>query len=126
MASIEGQKVIIENEGGKTEAIIGRGVIEHTVEIASSYTSLVLMVSSRVASLYSSIMPRLETLDKNTVVLNVQDGGESLKSIKNYQKIMRVLVEREVDRHSLLIYIGGGTVGGTWQVLLPRHTRGGA
>ncbi len=38
-------------------------------------------------------------------------GGESIKTIQSYKKIMDQLISSKIDRNSILIGIGGGTVG---------------
>lgn len=68
------------------------------------------MVSKAVEELYENKLPKLESIRGEVTKITLNDG-EELKNIRNYQKIIRILIERKVERDSLFIYVGGGTVG---------------
>lgn len=48
--------------------------------------------------------------NKNIKILFV-DGGEKIKSIASYSKIISRILKLKIDRHSKIIAIGGGTIG---------------
>ncbi len=87
------------------------------------YSEIVFMVSKNVEQKYQDIIPKFNSVRGDVTKISLVDG-ESLKNIRNYQKIMRVLVERQVSRNSLLIYAGGGTVGDLAGFIASTYKRG--
>lgn len=87
------------------------------------YSEIVYMVSKNVEQTYQDILPKLTSVRGDVTKISLVDG-ESLKNIRNYQKIMRVLVERQVSKKSLLVYAGGGTVGDLAGYIASTYKRG--
>lgn len=87
------------------------------------YSEIVFMVSKTVEQKYQDIIPKFNSVRGEVTKISLVDG-ESLKNIRNYQKIMRVLVERQVSRNSLLVYAGGGTVGDLAGFIASTYKRG--
>ncbi|MGC8608802.1 MAG: 3-dehydroquinate synthase [Thermoplasmata archaeon] len=90
--------------------IIGENSIKHLVEEAGKYDTVIEMVSKNVEDLYTNYIPDLQDSGPRLMKITTNDG-ETLKNIRNYQKVIKLMVERKIDRNSLLLYIGGGTVG---------------
>ena len=93
------------------------------VDEVDRYGHVVLMISKTVDELFPETIPKLGSIRGELTRITLNDG-ESLKSIRNYQKIMRVLVERGVPRDSLLAYVGGGTVGDLAGFVASTYKRG--
>lgn len=93
------------------------------IEEADKYRNVVLMISKNVDELYGEKLPKLTSIKGDLTRITLVDG-ESLKNIRNYQKIVRVLIERRVERDSLFIYIGGGTVGDLAGFIASTYKRG--
>ena len=85
------------------------------VDEVDRYSHVMLMISKTVDELFPETIPKLGSIRGELTRITLNDG-ESLKSIRNYQKIMRVLIERGIPRDSLLAYVGGGTVGGPGRI----------
>ena len=49
-------------------------------------------------------------IEKNTKII-MCEGGEKIKTIENYSKIISNLIKLNIDRNSTIIAIGGGTLG---------------
>lgn len=81
------------------------------------------MISKTVDELFPDMIPKLGSIRGELTRITLNDG-ESLKSIRNYQKIMRVLIERGIPRDSLIAYIGGGTVGDLAGFVASTYKRG--
>lgn len=103
--------------------VIGDGAIDHLMAEVDKYSELVLMISKNVEQGYQDLIPKLNSVRGDVTKISLVDG-ESLKNIRNYQKIMRVLVERQVSRKSLLISVGGGTVGDLSGFIASTYKRG--
>lgn len=102
---------------------MGDGAIDHLMSEVDKYNEIVFMVSKNVEQKYQEILPKLTSVRGDVTKISLVDG-ESLKNIRNYQKIMRVLVERQVSRKSLLVYAGGGTVGDLAGYIASTYKRG--
>ncbi len=87
------------------------------------YSGIVVMLSKNVELSNAEILPKFNSVRGDVTKISLNDG-EALKNIRNYQKIMRVLVERQVSRNSLLVYFGGGTVGDLSGYIASTYKRG--
>ena len=102
---------------------MGEKTISHMVDEVDRYSHVVLMISKTVDELFPETIPKLGSIRGELTRITLNDG-ESLKSIRNYQKIMRVLIERGIPRDSLLAYVGGGTVGDLAGFVASTYKRG--
>lgn len=103
--------------------VIGSGAMDYLTSEADRYSEVVLMISKNVEQAYHDIIPKFDSLRGAVTKISLNDG-ESLKNIRNYQKIMRVLVERQVSRNAILVYMGGGTVGDLSGYIASTYKRG--
>jgi 3-dehydroquinate synthase len=115
--------MILNLNGQEVSVVIGPGTMHHIVSEADRYGHVVLMISKTVDDLYADKIPRLTSL-RGELTRIVLTDGENLKNIRNYQKIIGVLIERGVERDSLIIYIGGGTVGDLAGFVASTYKRG--
>ena len=72
---------------------------------------------------FPGVVPNFESFGAGVIEFIVEDG-EKLKNVKNYQKIMSILLKNEVERDSLLGYIGGGSVGDISGFVASTYKRG--
>ncbi|BAB60481.1 3-dehydroquinate synthase [Thermoplasma volcanium GSS1] len=117
------QRFVITMNGDNISFIVGDNAINHLSEEAGKYDSIVIMISKTVEEMYANHIPDVGSFGNSVVKISLNDG-ESLKSLRNYQKIVKVLLERKVDRRSLLVYIGGGTVGDLAGFVASTYKRG--
>jgi len=115
--------MILSLNGQEVSVVIGSGTMHHIVSEADRYSHVVLMVSKTVDDLYADKIPKLTSLRGELTRIVLADG-ENLKNIRNYQKIIGVLIERGVERDSLIMYIGGGTVGDLAGYVASTYKRG--
>ncbi len=115
--------MVLNLNGQEVSVVIGPGTMHHMVSEADRYSHVVLMVSKTVDDLYADKIPKLTSLRGELTRIVLADG-ENLKNIRNYQKIIGVLIERGVERDSLVIYIGGGTVGDLAGYVASTYKRG--
>jgi 3-dehydroquinate synthase len=109
--------------GDEISLIVGEKTIPHMVDEVDKYSHVVMMVSKTVEELFAEAIPKLKSIRGELTKITLNDG-EALKSIRNYQKIMRVLIERGIPKDSLLVYIGGGTVGDIAGFVASTYKRG--
>jgi len=109
--------------GENISVVIGEDITGHISEEVGHYDSLVFMISRNVEEMFGSKIPPLENYGSSTIKITLNDG-ESLKTLRNYQRIIKVLVEKKVSRNSLLVYVGGGTVGDLAGFVAATYKRG--
>ncbi len=110
-------------ENSEIPVVIGDGAVDNIMGEVDRYSEIVLMISKNVEQKYGDIIPKLNSVRGEVTKISLNDG-EALKNIRNYQKVMRVMVERQVSRNSLLTYIGGGTVGDLSGYIASTYKRG--
>lgn len=86
--------------------IVGDNVVDSLVEISQKYDRVVLIAGSDCILKFGEHLPDLSGIrgELTKITLNFD---ENLKNIRNYQKIIRVMIERNISSDSLLIGIGG-------------------
>lgn len=85
---------------------VGDNVVDRLTEISQKYDRVVLIAGSDCLQKFGSYIPDLSGIrgEFTKITLNFD---ENLKNIRNYQKIIRVMIERNITADSLLIGIGG-------------------
>ena len=72
---------------------------------------IVLVTDSNVSPLYGDlVVNELKKVTDNVFLYSIP-AGEQNKNLKEIEKIYRFLIENKVDRHDLLVALGGGVVG---------------
>lgn len=86
--------------------IVGDRIVERIVDISQKYDRVVLIAGSDCFDRFGEYIPDLSGIrgELTKITLNFD---ENLKNIRNYQKIIRVMIERNITSESLLIGIGG-------------------
>lgn len=85
---------------------VGDNVVDRLTEISQKYDRVVLIAGSDCIVKFGDYIPDLSGIrgEFTKITLNFD---ENLKNIRNYQKIIRVMIERNIATDSLLIGIGG-------------------
>jgi len=120
---VDAQRFVLPMNGENISVVIGDNVTGHINDEVGRYDTLVFMISRRVEELFGPKIPPLEDYGSSTIKITLNDG-ESLKTLRNYQRIIKVLVEKKVSRNSLLVYVGGGTVGDLAGFVAATYKRG--
>lgn len=86
--------------------VVGDNVIERLLETTQKYDRVVLIAGSECFEKFGEHVPDLTGIrgEFTRITLNFD---ENLKNIRNYQKIIRVMIERNINSDSLLIGLGG-------------------
>ncbi len=96
-----------------TEYVCGKDAID------SMNGGGIFLVSGILRDKFPGKMKRLE--GENVIYM---DDGEAVKDIKNYENVCRKLVENDVERNSLITYVGGGTLGDLTGFIASTYKRG--
>ena len=89
--------------------IVGDKVIDRVLEISQKYDRVVMIAGSECLDKFGEYLPDLSGIrgELTKITLNFD---ENLKNIRNYQKIIRVMIERNIAYDSLLVAVGGPRV----------------
>ena len=90
--------------------------INTKIIIKKNYTKKYLnLLSKNNKKIYCIVDIKLKKIFANTRINNLNfiylKCGEKIKNINSYEKIYEKLLSKEIDRNSILICIGGGTLG---------------
>lgn len=107
------KRILVNSEAGRYAIVCGTGVLRHAArEIRSlgKFSGIHLVSSPKV---WHAVGKRVQSgLGlKNACAKHLMNDRESAKDLATVEKLSRSLVRRGIDRHSLLIAVGGGVVG---------------
>lgn len=89
--------------------IIGENTTDSILDLAGKYDSVVFVAGNTAVEKYGMHIPDLESIrgELTKIILN---EGDNLKNVRNYQKIVKVLIDRNISQDSLLVALGCGEV----------------
>ena len=100
------KKIVIKNKNTNTEIIIKYNhVLNYLKKISKDNNQIYCIVDNKVKYIFNNFKCR-----KNLNLIYIS-GGENIKNIKIYEKICEKLLSKKIDRNSILIAIGGGSIG---------------
>ncbi len=98
-------EIIIKNKNLETSILIKNNYVSNFInKIATNNEKVFCLIDSKVS--YSLNLYK----KKNIEVIKVK-CGEKVKSIKEYVKLSEILIKNQLNRKSVIIAIGGGTLG---------------
>ncbi|HLR73220.1 MAG TPA: 3-dehydroquinate synthase [Pseudogracilibacillus sp.] len=77
--------------------------------LTKKYSKILIITDDQIAPLYLSDV--YEGLQGEDVVHTIIPSGEATKSIEYYYQLQTTALENRLDRHSLIIALGGGVIG---------------
>ncbi|UAL45768.1 3-dehydroquinate synthase [Sutcliffiella horikoshii] len=109
-----GKQVTVQTASKEYSVFLGKGAIEQLPKLLESFqkkpSKLLIVTDDLVADLYLSNI--VSSLTQNFSVHSyVLPNGEEAKSFDNYYAIQTFALENGLDRHSVIIALGGGVVG---------------
>lgn len=109
-----GKQVTVQTASKEYPVFLGKGVKEQLPPLLGSFqkkpSKVLIVTDDLVADLYLSEI--LSNLTQNFIVHSyVLPNGEEAKSFENYYAIQTKALENGLDRHSVIIALGGGVVG---------------
>ncbi|WP_404428371.1 3-dehydroquinate synthase [Sutcliffiella horikoshii] len=108
------KQVTVQTASKEYTVFLGKGAIEQLPQLLGSFqkkpSKVLIVTDDLVADLYLSEI--VSNLTQNfTVHSYVLPNGEEAKSFDNYYAIQTFALENGLDRHSVIIALGGGVVG---------------
>jgi 3-dehydroquinate synthase len=104
--------------------VIGNDVLKAISTYLPKNTSKIIVISDeRLVTKRKSLMKALKTLSLPLAEIPVK-AGEDLKSIKSVYPLFGKLLEAKADRDSVLIALGGGTIGDVAGFVAATYMRG--
>jgi len=98
-------KLLIKNKKLKTEILIKKNYISTFVKnIAKKNEKVFCVVDSKIKNKFNFIK------EKNIKIITIE-CGEKIKTINGYKNLAEKLIKNNVNRKSVLVAIGGGTLG---------------
>ncbi|MFD2704443.1 3-dehydroquinate synthase [Salibacterium lacus] len=108
------EQLIIDTSSREYPVYIGEGLLHRSADLLASVLegkSRALIISdSNTAPLYAeTVLSSLEPL--LPVQLHTLEAGEHSKSLEGYEQVMTACINARLDRHSVIVALGGGMVG---------------
>ena len=98
-------KLSIKNKNLKTEIIIRKNYISKFIEsIANKNEKIFCIIDSKVKN-------RIKFTNKKNVKIFSIKCGEKIKTFDYYKNLSEKLIKHNVNRRSIIVAIGGGTLG---------------
>ncbi|MCF6137573.1 3-dehydroquinate synthase [Pseudalkalibacillus berkeleyi] len=120
------EKVHVNTEAKKYSVYIGDGIVDQLPEVIQSQVpdcgKILIITDSNVAPLYLNKVKGL--LDGFSVNEWVVPAGETSKSMRELEKGITYALRCELDRHALIIALGGGVVGDLAGFIAATYLRG--
>ncbi|KMK76438.1 3-dehydroquinate synthase [Alkalihalobacillus pseudalcaliphilus] len=105
------------------QADISEEVLSYVRTFAKQPTAIYVITDSTVAPLYlNKIKQSLNTHYR--LVEAVIEAGEHSKSFQEYERLLTIALENQLDRHALIIALGGGVVGDIAGFVAATYLRG--
>ena len=100
------QKIKINTLTKKYEIVVKtNSIVENIKKEQSSNNKIFIIIDKNVYYLLKNLKK-----NKNTRIIKI-DGGEKIKSVKTFSYLSSKLLKLNIDRKSIIIAIGGGTIG---------------
>ena len=90
--------------------------------LTKDYSSILIITDEKVADLYLADVKK--SLEENKVYEAIIKSGEASKSIETYYYLQTEAIKSGLDRHSLIIALGGGVVGDIAGFVAATYMRG--
>ncbi len=103
------ERITVSINSQDVPVIIGEDTTDRILDAARQYDSVVLVTGSSAADRFASHIPDLDGIRGELTKITLNEG-DNLKNVRNYQKIVKVLIDRNASQDSLIIAVGCGEV----------------
>lgn len=92
--------------------IIARNILQKPKSwLKKRYSAIVIITDQHVKNKFAeSLLQKLKSINKNVMLLTFK-AGEQQKNMQTVLKLQDKLLKQQVDRHALILALGGGVVG---------------
>jgi 3-dehydroquinate synthase len=109
------KRILVNSSVGRYAVVCGAGVLKRAaseLRELGSFSSIHLVSSPKVwRAVGKNVHGNLSAKAKTPFKTHLMNDAESAKDLQTAEKLSRSLVRAGIDRHSLLIAVGGGVVG---------------
>ncbi|WP_028357526.1 3-dehydroquinate synthase [Brackiella oedipodis] len=104
--------VRVHTPSGQYPIHIEQGNLPNLAQLVPSNTSAIILISNpTVYDLYGATVEQaLQAIQKPLYSLQIPDG-EQYKSLATLETVYQFMLEKQLDRHAVLVALGGGVVG---------------
>jgi 3-dehydroquinate synthase len=110
---MEKRRILVNSSAGRYAVVCGAGVLRNAAEEVrrlGKFSRIHLVSSPRVwRAVGKSVLAGLRL--EATFSKHLMNDAESAKNLRTVEKLSRSLVRAGIDRHSLIVAVGGGVVG---------------
>lgn len=121
------QALPVRYPGGEYPIYLGRGLLSRIGELMRQHGldgQVALVTNPIVGSLYAgTVMASLEAAGFQTALCTVPDG-EAYKALETVQRLYDLLIEARLDRHGVVLALGGGVIGDLAGFVAATYLRG--
>jgi len=107
------RRMLVKSSAGRYAVVCGAGVLRHAAEEVrrlGKFSRIHLVSSPRVwRAVGKNVLSGLRL--KAAFSKHLMNDAESAKNLRTVEKLSRSLVRAGIDRHSLIVAVGGGVVG---------------
>jgi len=107
------RRILVKSSAGRYAVVCGAGVLRHAAEEVrrlGKFSRIHLVSSPRVwRAVGKNVLSGLRL--KAAFSKHLMNDAESAKNLRTVEKLSRSLVRAGIDRHSLIVAVGGGVVG---------------
>jgi 3-dehydroquinate synthase len=110
---MKNKRILVKSSAGEYSIVCGEGVLRdasNEIRKLGKFSRAHIVSSPRVWRAVGKSVQRALGL-KNIQATHLMDDAESAKNLFTLEKLERSLVRAGIDRHSLIIAVGGGVVG---------------
>ena len=110
---MKNKRILVKSSAGEYSIVCGEGVLRNAaneIRRLGKFSRIHIVSSPRVWRAVGKSVQRGLSL-KNIHATHLMDDAESAKNLFTLEKLQRSLIRAGIDRHSLIIAVGGGVVG---------------
>jgi 3-dehydroquinate synthase len=111
---MKNKRILVNSSAGRYAVVCGVDVLRHAKnEIAAigKFSKIHVVSSPKVWRAVGKSVLKSLGLKKGGHALHLMDDAETAKNLQTVEKLSRSLIRSGIDRHSLIIAVGGGVVG---------------
>lgn len=109
------------------EVLIGKDFHHFWPELFSAlgdFSRIAVLSNEVIFKLYPDIFTSLQRYSSELMLLNALPDGEEQKSMSRFESLLEELISYQLDRHAILLCIGGGVVGDLGGFVAASYLRG--
>ena len=105
------EQIKVELKSRSYDILIGKNILQKTCDIAKKYNKIFIITDENVAQLHLKKLIEIFTENNIKAEIIISQAGEKAKSFENLENKCNEILQKNLDRKSLLIAFGGGVIG---------------